>query len=139
MQETTQAARPARWVAPLLLLLGGLFIALAWALLGLYLQQSCGWMAIAAALVSAAMLKLGGMPRGLWRAALALLATLSVIVLVNWVVAATQIGFAMGLDPWDSAWKLGVDYAWTLARLANRTTDLAWMAIALVVAAITAH
>lgn len=139
MQQTTPTAPPARWVAPTLLLLGGTFIALAWALVALYLQQSCSWMAIAAALVSAVMLRLGGMRGGAWRAAGALLATLSIILLVNWIVAAAQIGFAIGLNPWDSALKLGVDYAWTLARLANQMADRLWLGMALVVAAVAAR
>jgi len=50
-----------------------------------------------------------------------------------------QMGITMGLNPWDSALKLGLDHAWTLTGLANQTIDLVWMAVALVVAAIAAH
>lgn len=139
MQETIPPPRPARWIAPALLLLGGACIAMAWILLALYLQRSCGWMAIAAALASALMLRLSGMPREAARPMLAMLATLTIIVLVSWTVTATQIGFALGLNPWDSALKLGADYAWTLAGLANRTSDWIWMAVALAVAALAAR
>ncbi|HYM87295.1 MAG TPA: hypothetical protein VET30_11265 [Pseudoxanthomonas sp.] len=139
MQETTRNTRPARWMAPALLLLGGACIATLWILLALYLQRSCGWMAVCAALACALMLRLGGMPRGVPRALLAVLATLAIVVLVNWMVTAAQIGFAMGLNPWDSALKLGVDYAWTLAGLAHQTADLVFIAVSLVTAAIAAR
>ena len=38
--------------------------------------------------------------------------------------------------PWDSSLRLGPDYAWTLATLANRPADVAWIAAALLFAAI---
>ena len=50
-----------------------------------------------------------------------------------------EIGFAMGLNPWDSALKLGMGYAWTLFELANQTADRIWMAVALVIAAVAAR
>ncbi|MET0892090.1 MAG: hypothetical protein ABWY01_00810 [Pseudoxanthomonas sp.] len=139
MQQPIRAHRPARWVAPALLLLGGSCIVLAWVLAALYLQRSCGWMAIAGALTCACMLRLGGMQRSLGRSLAAALATLAIIVLVNWAVAATQIGFSMGLNPWDSALKLGSAYAWTLASLANHPLDWLWMAVSLAVAALAAR
>ncbi|HEY5972363.1 MAG TPA: hypothetical protein VIT22_10425 [Pseudoxanthomonas sp.] len=139
MQETSPAPRPTRWLAPAILLLGGVCFALVWILLALYLERPCSWMAVLAAIDAALMLRFGGMPRGIARTALAVIATLSIIILVNWGIAATQIGIAMGLNPWDSALKLGFDYAWTLAGLANHTADLAWMALSLVVAALAAR
>ena len=139
MQETSPLPRPARWLAPAMLLLGGTCFALIWMLLALYLERPCGWMAVLGAIDAALMLRFGGMQRGAARAALAVVATLSIIVLVNWGVAATQIGIAMGLNPWESALKLGLGYAWTLAGLANHTADLAWMALSLAVAALAAR
>ncbi|MGH8025244.1 MAG: hypothetical protein ACREO0_00825 [Pseudoxanthomonas sp.] len=139
MQEASLNTRPARWLAPVMLLLGGLCFAVIWIMLAVYLGKPCGWMAALGALDAAAMLRLGGMPRGAARASLAVLATLAIMVLANWGVAATQIGFSMGLNPWDSALKLGLDYAWTLAGLANQTMDLLWMGAALVVAALAAR
>lgn len=139
MQQPTQALRPARWITPALLTFGGSAMALAWVLAALYLQRSCGWMAIAAALTCACMLRLGGMPRGVGRSLTTMLATLAIIVVVNWVVAATQIGSSMGLNPWDSSLKLGSAYAWTLASLANHPLDWLWMAGSLVVAALAAR
>ena len=131
--------RPAYWPSLLLLLLGSLFFAAIWILLAVYTGRPCGWMAVLAALDVALMLRWGGMPRGAARVLVAVLATAAIVVLVNWLTAATQIGFAMGLNPWDSALKMGAGYAWTLAGLANQTADKLWMALALLVAAIAAR
>ena len=139
MQEVSPNTRPARWLAPVLLLLGGLCFTVIWIMLAVYSGKACGWMAVLGALDAAVMLRLGGMPRGATRALLAVLATGAILALANWGVAATQIGFAMGLNPWDSALKLGADYAWTLAGLANQLTDRVWMVVALIVAAIAAR
>ena len=139
MQATLQPTRPATWPSLVLLLLGSLCFAAIWIMLAVYQGKPCGWMAILAALDAAVMLRLGGMPRGSARMALAILATLAIIVLANWGTAATQIGFAMGLNPWDSALKLGADYAWTLAGLANQTVDRVCMGVALLVAAAAAR
>jgi hypothetical protein len=136
MQQTIPPPAPARWLAPVILPFGGILLALLWILLALYLGRPCGWMAVPSALASALMLRLGGMPRGWLRAVAAVTATLLVIGLVNWSIAAAQIGASLGLNPWDSALKLGSDYAWTLAKLANQTADRVWMGLALVVAAI---
>ena len=62
--------------------------------------------------------------------------TTSFAPLANWWIAAGQIGRSLGLLPWDSSLRLGPDYAWTLATLANRPADLAWIAAALLLAAI---
>jgi hypothetical protein len=139
MQEASPNTRPAHWLALVMLLLGGLCFAVVWTMLAVYLGKPCGWMAVLGALDAAVMLRLGGMPRGAARVLVAVLATMAIMVLANWGVAATQIGFAMGLNPWDSALKLGMDYAWTLAGLANHALDRLWMGVALVVAAIAAR
>jgi hypothetical protein len=136
MQQTIPPSRPARWLAPTMLFFGGILLALLWMLVAFFLGRPCGWMAVASALASALMLRLGGMPRGWPRAASTVLGTLLTIALVNWGIAAAQIGASLGLNPWDSALKLGSDYAWTLAKLANQTADRIWMALALAVAAI---
>jgi hypothetical protein len=80
------------------------------------------------------MLRFGGMPPGVGRSVLATAATAAMIVLANWGIAAAQIGFAMGLTPWESASKLGVAYAWTLTQLANSPSDLICMAVAMIAA-----
>lgn len=136
MQQTIPSSNPARWLAPVMLPLGGILLALLWMLLALYLGRPCGWMAMSSALVFPQALRLGGISRGWPRGTLAVLATLLTIALVNWGIAAAQIGASLGLNPWDSALKLGPDYAWTLAKLANQMADRLWMGLALVVAAI---
>ena len=82
------------------------------------------------------MLHLGRMPAGAKRAMLAVAGTLATILLANWGIAAMEIGRSMGLLPWESALRLGSGYAWELIRLANGPTELAWYALALVVAVI---
>ena len=136
MQQTIPPSRPAPWLAPVMLFLGSIFFSLVWMLLALYLGRPCGWMAVAGALACALMLRLGGMPRGWPRAAFAVLGTLLTIALVNWGIASAQIGASLGLNPWDSALKMGSDYAWMLAKLANLMADRVWMGLALVVAVI---
>ena len=136
MQQTLPSSRPARWLAPIMLSFGGFLFALFWILLALYLGLTCSWMGVAAALLSALILRLAGIPAGWSRAASAVLATLLVTALANWGIAAAQIGVSLGLNPWESSLKLGMEYAWTLARLANQMADRLWMGLALVVAAI---
>jgi hypothetical protein len=66
-------------------------------------------------------------------------ATALTIVMANWSIASTYMGGVMGLPFLDSALRLGPDLAWTLLKLANGPGDLAWMAAALVLAAIAAR
>lgn len=127
-------SRSSRWLVPSLLLLGGLSFIFIWILLALYLNGQAGWMALLGAVDVVLMLRFGGMPRGLGRSVLAAAATAGMIVLANWGIAAAQIGFAMGLSPWESASKLGFAYAWTLSQLANSPFDLVCMVVAVIVA-----
>ena len=112
---------------------------LALRLLALYVERPCTWMAVLGAIDAALILRFAGMPAGWARAAWAMLATALMIALANWGIAATQMGMSMGLNPLDSAMKLGMGHAWTLLGLANHTIDLVWMGVALVVAAIAAR
>lgn len=121
--------RPSRWLVPLMLLLGGAGVVLVWVTLALYLQRQSGWMALLAAVDVVVMLRLAGMPRGPARTWLALLATPMICVAALWGIVAAQLGFALGLTPWDSAAKLGMHHAWTLLTLAS--TPLDWIALAL--------
>ena len=138
MPATSPTPR-ARWLAPLLLLLGSVFFTLIWIMLALYLERPCTWMAVLGAIDAALILRFAGMPAGWARAAWAMLATALMIALANWGIAATQMGMSMGLNPGDSAMKLGMGHAWTLLGLANHAIDLVWMGVALVVAAIAAR
>lgn len=132
-------SRQARWLAPTLLLTGSFGFAAAWVLLALARDTQCSWMAVLAAIDAALLLRLARMSPSWTRSVLAMAATVLVIVLANWGIAAGQIGKVMGLLPWESLARLGPDYAWTLATLANRPADLVWLGAALVVAAIAAR
>lgn len=122
------ARRPFPWLVPVMLLLGGASLVLIWVTVALYLQRQAGWMALLAALDVIVVLRLGGMRAGKNRAFLALLATALICAVSVWGIVATQLGFALGLAPWDSALKLGLHHGWTLLTLA--TTPLEWLALA---------
>jgi hypothetical protein len=134
MDET--AVRRARWFAPALLTIGSLGCAAAWILAALASGHQCSWIALLAGLDAAFLLRLARMPRGTARTLLAVLGAGATIAVANWGIAAGQIGRAMGLLPWESAGKLGMAYAWTLSALANTPTDLAWLAVGLLAAAV---
>lgn len=119
-----------------LLLLASAGIAAAWALLALVTGRQSSWMALAAAGDAIVVLRLLRVRPGMARAGTALAATVLAAALANWWIAAGQIGRSLGLLPWDSSLRLGADYAWTLASLANRPADLAWIAAALLLALI---
>lgn len=111
-------------------------IAAFWALVSLVTGKQCSWIAMMAAGDAALILRMMRSPPGTGRAATALVSTALAIGLANWWIAAGQIGRSLGLLPWDSSLRIGPDYAWTLATLANRPADLAWLAAALLFAAI---
>ena len=75
MPATSPTPR-ARWLAPLLLLLGSVFFTLIWIMLALYLERPCTWMAVLGAIDAALILRFAGMPAGWARAAWAMLATI---------------------------------------------------------------
>lgn len=119
-----------------LLLLATAGIAAFWALVSLATGKQCSWIAMMAAGDAALILRLMRTPSGGLRASTALASTAIAIALANWWIAAGQIGRSLGLMPWDSSLRLGPDYAWTLATLANHPADLAWLVIALLFAVI---
>ncbi|HVI57260.1 MAG TPA: hypothetical protein VM619_00090 [Luteimonas sp.] len=125
--------------ALVLLLLGGVGIAAAWTLFSLAVGGQASWIAVLAALDAALLLRLGRMPAGWPRAACAVAGTVLCIALANWAIVATQVGRSLGLLPWDSLFRLGPDFTWTLVRLANDQVDLAWWGAALVVAVVAAR
>lgn len=139
MAMNDSAPRPARWFAPVLLLIGSFGFAAAWVLLAFARNAQCSWMAVLAAIDAVLLLRLARMRPGWMRSVLAVAGTALAIALANWGIAAAQIGKVMGLLPWESLAKLGPHYAWTLATLANRPADLAWLAAALLLAAIAAR
>ena len=123
----------------LLPVLGCLGFAAAWVLLARALQSQASWLAPLAALDVAWMLHLGRVRRGWTRTLLAMVSTLAIIALANWGIAATEIGRSMGLLPWESALRLGPDYARELIQLANSRLDQIWYAISVGLAGVIAR
>ena len=132
MPTTAPSSRAWLWLP--LLLLGSLTLSLAWLMVALAVTGHAGWMAVAAALEAACMLRLGGFRPGLPRVAVALLATLLIALAANFLIAAAWIGGPMGLAPWESTLRLGPHLAWTLIGLANGVTEIVWLLVGLVVA-----
>ena len=128
------ASRPQHWLWPLLLLLGSVTVAIAWLMVALATGSQAGWMAVVAAAEAAWMLRLGTLPGGKVRIALAMLATGLIALAANWGIAAAYIGGPMGLAPWESALRLGPHLAWTLIGLANGTAEILWLLAGLAVA-----
>ena len=126
----TPTSRHGHWLWLFMLALGSLTMVVAWTALALATGRQHGWMALLAALEAAWMLRLGGMPAGWPRSLLAVLATVAMIVAVQWLVASAHIGAQMGLAPWEAAPKMGAFYVWTLARLANTWLDVICLAAA---------
>lgn len=127
------------WLSWLLLLLGVGGFAAVWVIVGLYSDAQSSWMAILGALDVALLLRLGRWPAGPRRAALGVAATAATILVANWGITSGQLGAVLGLLPWDSALKLGLHHAWTLAQLANGVGDALWLGVALVVAALASR
>ena len=123
----------------LLLVLGAGGFAAVWILLALATNRQCSWMAVVGALDVAWMLRLGQWPRGRGRLVAGVVVTGLVVVAANWFITAAQLGGMLGYDPLMSALRLGPNLAWTLAQLVNSAADLAWIALALVVAAIASR
>lgn len=122
-----------------LLLLGSAGAAAFWTLLALSWDRQLGWMAVVAAVDVALLLRLARVARGALRGALALAATALAIALANWWIAGAQIGRMFGMLPWEAIPRTGLHYAWTLSGMANGPVELAWYAVALVVAALAAR
>ena len=135
MPPAVPSTPSSRWLAPIILLLGGLCFSLIWVLLALYLGRQSGWMALLAALDAAVLLRFAGVRPGGRRALVAALATVVMAVLANWFIIASQLGFVLGLLPWESALRLGLSHAWTLAQLANGTLDWACLLVSPLLAA----
>ncbi|MBW3549443.1 MAG: hypothetical protein KY442_01095 [Proteobacteria bacterium] len=136
MKPAAFSSRRANWLSWLLLLLSVAGFAAIWVLVSLYSDGQQSWMAVLGALDVAWMLRLGGWRPGGIRAVLALIGTGLIVVLANWGITASHLGAALGLQPWESALKLGSQHAWTLAQLANGPADVAWIVLALVLAAL---
>jgi len=133
------ASRPARLFRLLMLLGACLGFVVVWVVLAWSRNSQCGWMALLAALDVAWILRLSGWPSGAGRAATGVVATAGIVLLANWFIIAVHLGEVMGLDPFGSALRLGLQHAWTLARLANGSFELAMVGLGLLLAAIASR
>jgi len=137
MPATTHASPPI--LALTLLLLGSIGIAATWIMIAYAGDGQASWVALLAAVDAALLLRLGRMRPGWQRSGWAVAGTVLAIVLANWGVVAAQMGKPMGLLPWQSMFRLGADFVWTLVQLANGPVDIACWTLALVVAVITSR
>lgn len=128
------------WAARLGLLAGACAaFVVVWVVLAWSKHTQFGWMAVLAAVDVAWVLRLSGWPPGPRRAVVGVVATAAIVILANWFIIAAHLGAVMGLDPFASALRLGMQHAWTLAQLANGTFDLAMVALGLLVAALASR
>lgn len=134
MSPTSTPARSAAWLWPPLLLLGVVTATLAWLVIALLSGRQVGWMAVLAALELGFMLRLGRLGAGPLRVSLAVAGTLLVAFAANWGIASAYLGGSLGLDPWDSALRMGPFMALTLIQLANGVGEWLWLGVGLVVA-----
>lgn len=127
-----------RWLAwpyrSLMLLAACAGFAAIWVALAWSSNSQCGWMAVLGALDVAWIVRLVDWPAGPRRALAGAGATAGIVIMANWWIIAVQLGAALGLDPLESALRLGAHHAWVLAQLANGPLDAAMIAAALVLA-----
>ena len=121
------------------LLLGSLGVAAAWILVAMALETQGSWMALVAAVDAAVIVRLVRLRPGATRALLGLASTALAVAVANWGLVAAWLGAHMGLLPWESMLKLGSGLAWLMVRLSNGPADLAWIAAALVAAALASR
>lgn len=134
MPDSRFPTRPS-WLLPLsALAIGVLGMTAAWLALSWTLGNLAGWMAPLVALDMVLMLRLAGAPPGWRRAALATTGTLATAALSYWMALATQMGQLLALSPLESAQRMGPVLAGELLRHAAGPWDLAWVALALVLA-----
>jgi len=128
------------WLLPAVALLAGILGTDAvWVTLSVLTGRPCSWLAPVAALDLVLLLRYAGAPPGSLRVALAVAGTALAVLLAQWLIVATQLGMALGLEPVDSALRLGPALALQYWRLSLDRLDLAWMLASLPVAALLAQ
>jgi hypothetical protein len=133
MPPTSAPTRSLAWVWSPLLLLGIVTATLAWLVIALLSGRQAGWMAVLAALELGFMLRLGKLRAGPLRVGLTVAGTLLVALAANWGIASAYLGGSLGLDPWNSALRMGPFMAATLIQLANGAAEWLWLGVGLVV------
>ena len=128
------------WLLPGAALLAGVLGADAvWVAFAVASNRPCSWMALLAAVDAALLLRLTGVAPGPGRTLAAVLATALAVALAQWLIVATQMGIVLGLQPLDSALRLGPVLARQLLVLSLDRADLAWMLASLPFAALLAR
>ncbi|MFT3805923.1 hypothetical protein [Arenimonas sp.] len=130
------AFSPFRWLLPCVAALAGClgFMAV-WTFVAVLSGKAHAWLALLAAVDIAFMLRLARAPEGRGRIALAVCATALAIAGGLWLIVATRIGLVMGLDPLNSALRLGPVLFEALTRLSLGTLDYALILLSLPLAA----
>ena len=109
-------------------------VAAVWAGLAAIVASQCAWMAPVAALDAALLLRLASFPSGTQRAALSLAITAATIVVGNALVATALIGRSMGMRPVHALARMSPDLAWMYVQANSGWVELAWYALAGVLA-----
>ena len=108
MSQPQTASRPLALIACAVAVVG---VAAIWAGISLITHGMSAWMAPFAALDAALLLRLASWPAGRARVTLALVATALTILCANYLVAAAQIGRALGLRPVESVPHMSIELA----------------------------
>lgn len=117
-------------------MVGVLGMTAAWVAVAVLSERPCSWLALVAAVDMALLLRLTNAPDGTLRVVVAVVATAMAVVLSQWLIVATHLGFILGLEPVASALRLGPALAWQLSRLSLNTVDWVLLTSSLPLAAI---
>ena len=105
-----------------------------WTVLNLQTGGLNGWVALGVALNAALMLRLAGLRRGLGSVVLGVGSTAAAATLVGFLTTAVQMGYAMGLKPFESAARMSAGLALALLETAVRPLDWVGLVAGLVLA-----
>ena len=125
------------WALPTVATLAGVAgMVGAWVALGALAGSSFSWLALVAAVDVALLLRLTHAPPGRARSAVALLATLAIVAIAQWLLAATRVGALVGLEPFASLSRLGPALGWQVIKLSLDRVDWVLLLASLPLAAI---
>lgn len=125
----------AAWLPWMLVPLAVVGFTALWLLAAFYSGRQCSWMAVVGAIDVLWVLGLARAMPPLRRAAIAVCATVLMVLAANWILASTYSGTQVGLSPWEAIIRLGLGHARVLAGIANDWRDAVWIVLALLVAA----
>jgi hypothetical protein len=132
--------KAAAWLLPIAALAAGILGTDAvWVAVAVTSGRPCSWIAPIAALDLVLLLRLTAAPAGAARVLAAVAATALAVALAQWLIVATQMGITLGLQPVESALRLGPVLAWQFWELSLDRADLAWMLASLPLAALLAQ